>query len=137
MGIETVHVRRDLQASESDQGHRFELRRAGHGPFRQEPGKRLPLLHGLSIFDFDLIAVLRSAGCSLSEIREYMAHREPHAFVQLLRETEQKLLFEQRKLEKMRRTLQNGRNAAEAALAGKTGVPWLEELPQAFTSPPL
>ena len=52
------------------------------------------------------IAVLRSAGCSLSEIREYMAHREPHAFVQLLRETEQKLLFEQRKLEKMRRTLQ-------------------------------
>ena len=51
-------------------------------------------------FDFDLIAVLRSAGCSLSEIREYMAHREPHAFVQLLRETEQKLLFEQRKLEK-------------------------------------
>ena len=61
-----------------------------------------------------------------------MAHREPHAFVQLLRETEQKLLFEQRKLEKMRRTLQNGRNAAEAALAGKTGVPWLEELPQSF-----
>lgn len=83
-------------------------------------------------FDFDLIAVLRSAGCSLSEIREYMAHREPHAFVQLLRETERKLLFEQRKLEKMRRTLQNGRNAAEAALAGKTGVPWLEELPQSF-----
>ncbi len=83
-------------------------------------------------FDFDLIAVLRSAGCSLSEIREYMAHREPHAFVQLLRETERKLLFEQRKLEKMRRTLQNGRNAAEAALAGKTGVPWLEELPQGF-----
>ena len=83
-------------------------------------------------FDFDLIAVLRSAGCSLSEIREYMAHREPHAFVQLLRETERKLLFEQRKLEKMRRTLQNGRNAAEAAWPGKPASPGWKSCPRLY-----
>src|SRR5699024_7262671 len=38
-------------------------------------------------FDFDLIAVLQSAGCSLQEIHAYMTHREPHAFAKLLRES--------------------------------------------------
>ena len=83
-------------------------------------------------FDFDLIAVLQSAGCSLQEIHAYMTHREPHAFAKLLRESERKLLLEQQKLETMRRTLKNGVAATEAALSGKPGVPWLEKLPTAW-----
>ena len=83
-------------------------------------------------FDFDLIAVLQSAGCSLQEIHAYMTHREPHAFAKLLRESERKLLLEQQKLEAMRRTLKNGVAATEAALSGKPGVPWLEKLPTAW-----
>ena len=67
-------------------------------------------------FDFDLIAVLQSAGCSLKEIQAYMSHREPHAFAQLLRENERKLLREREKLEMMRRTLENGVASTEEAL---------------------
>ena len=87
-------------------------------------------------FDFDLIAVLQSAGCSLQEIHAYMTHREPHAFAKLLRESERKLLLEQQKLETMRRTLKNGVAATEAALSGKPGVPWLEKLPPPGMWPP-
>ena len=83
-------------------------------------------------FDFDLIAVLQSAGCSLKEIQAYLSHREPHAFAQLLRENERKLLREREKLEIMRRTLENGVACTEEALAGQAGVPWLEEQPESW-----
>lgn len=83
-------------------------------------------------FDFDLIAALREAGCSLGEIRGYLAHREPRAYARLLRENERKLQRECQKLERMRKILLNGLEAAEEALAGQPGVPWLEERPQAW-----
>ena len=83
-------------------------------------------------FDFDLIAALREAGCSLKEIRSYMAHREPRAFSQLLRENEPKLLQERQKLERMRRILQNGVESTEEAHQGTPGVPWLEEQPEGW-----
>ena len=83
-------------------------------------------------FDFDLIAVLQSAGCSLKEIQVYMSHREPHAFAQLLRESEEKLLREREKLERMGRTLKNAVASTEEALSGAPGEPWLEEQPEGW-----
>ena len=83
-------------------------------------------------FDFDLITVLREAGSSLREIRSYLEHREPEAFVALLRENERKLAQEKQKIEKMRRTVKNAIATAEYGLHGECGVPWLEDCPEEY-----
>lgn len=81
-------------------------------------------------FDLDLITVLQEAGSSLSKIKSYLEHPEPSAFLCLLRENEQMLLEEIKKLQKMRRTLKNAIDAVGTALSTECGVPWLEECPE-------
>lgn len=80
-------------------------------------------------FDFDLIAMLREAGCSLKEIRAHFINRTPQSFSRLLEDNEKKLLLEKQKLEKMCEMLSNARQAIEQGLQGQPGLPWLETVP--------
>lgn len=67
-------------------------------------------------FDYDLIATLKEAGCSLAEIKSYTEHYEAQDFLAVMKEKAQQLEEEKRKIEAMQRLLQRSIRSTEYAL---------------------
>ena len=67
-------------------------------------------------FDYDLIITLQEAGCSLAEIKSYMEHYEAQDFLAMMKEKAKQLEKEKRKIESMRKLIQNSIKSTEYAL---------------------
>lgn len=68
-------------------------------------------------YDYDLIATLKTAGCSLSEIKNYLHRHNVDDFIKLLNENRKRLQMEQEKLERMNRLLENAVTLTKEALS--------------------
>lgn len=67
-------------------------------------------------FDFDLIATLKEAGCSLAEIKSYTEHYEAQDFLAVMKDKVCQLEEEKRKIESMQRLLKRSIQTTEYAL---------------------
>lgn len=83
-------------------------------------------------YTFDIIAVLKEAGTSLNEIKEYISNQNTEHFLKMLRQKQQQLVEEQRKLEQMQRLLQGAIDNTELALHVECGRPWVEECEEEY-----
>lgn len=81
---------------------------------------------------YDLISALRRLDTPLSEIREYLTRRSPEALLALLREKEQTLETERKRLERMGALLRETIHTTELARSVRPGEIRLEDLPRAF-----
>lgn len=79
---------------------------------------------------YDLIAALRQLGTPLAEIRDYLTRRSPEALLDLLREKEQALEEERRRLERMGELLRSTAQTTARSLAARPGEIRVEELPR-------
>lgn len=59
---------------------------------------------------FDMISLLKEVGMSLEEIRNYMAHRDTHTFIAMLKEKDKKIHAEIERLKRLRSLLKNTMN---------------------------
>jgi DNA-binding transcriptional MerR regulator len=78
-------------------------------------------------FTYDLIAVLKEAGSSLGEIKEYLANRNASYFLSILKEKDKSLAEEMGKIKRMRKMLQNTIHITERALKAEYGAIYTEE----------
>ncbi len=81
-------------------------------------------------FTFDLISILKEAGSSLREIKEYIHHQDTKRFLAILQEKQASLAAEQRKIDKMQRLLQSTIEITRQGLAAaytKPQIQWGEQ----------
>lgn len=78
-------------------------------------------------FEFDMITVLKEAGSSLKEIRNYIEDYEPEHFVGILEEKLVQLEQERRRLVHRQKSMRHIAEVTQAALAGIYGEITLEE----------
>jgi DNA-binding transcriptional MerR regulator len=83
-------------------------------------------------YTFDIIAVLKETGTSLSEIKEYIEDQNTLHFLTMLKQKQQQLIEEQKKLERMERLLQGAISNTNRALQVKYGEPWVEECEEEY-----
>lgn len=83
-------------------------------------------------FTYDLIAVLKEAGSSLAEIKEYLANRNASYFLSILKEKDKSLAEEMDKIKKMRKMLQNTISITERALKSDYGAIYTEECDEEY-----
>ena len=76
--------------------------------------------------DYDLIRVLGQAGSSLKEIKWYLEHYDSHHFLSLLREKQEKIAIQRRRLEQMEQMLAHTVTMTERALGAVYGEPYIE-----------
>lgn len=78
-------------------------------------------------FDYDIIRVLKRAGSSLREIKNYLEHYDTEHFLQILQEKKELLKEKRLQIEKMENMLENTIAMTKYALAGTYGKPQLIE----------
>lgn len=78
-------------------------------------------------FIMDMISVLKETGTSLKEIQSYMSKKSPEHYLHLMTQKRQALIEEQKKLERMQRSLESAINATQKGLSSHCQVPYLEE----------
>lgn len=76
--------------------------------------------------DFDLIATLKDAGCSLKQIKEYMETYTPDKYLDVLEYHIKKLQKEQKKLKRKERILEKIKLSMKYAMDHPCGIPKLE-----------
>ena len=77
-------------------------------------------------FDYDLIVTLKEAGCTLSEIKEYLVHYEAEDFLAMLKKKVGQLEDEKRKIESMQKMLNYSIEATQCALTDEYYKPRIE-----------
>lgn len=82
--------------------------------------------------EYDLIAALRRLGTPLAEIRDYFPRRSPETFLALLREKQQALEEEQRRLARMGAFLETTLHRGELAQRVQPGEVRIEQRPRAY-----
>ncbi|MDQ0091204.1 DNA-binding transcriptional MerR regulator [Paenibacillus anaericanus] len=83
-------------------------------------------------YTFDIIAVLKETGTSLNEIKEYIENQNTSHFLTLIEQKQQRLVEEQRKLERMQRLLQGAVDNTHRALQVNCGEPWTLECDEEY-----
>lgn len=83
-------------------------------------------------YTFDIIAVLKGTGTSLNEIKNYIKDQNTAHFLTMLKQKQQQLVEEQRKLERMQRLLQGAIDNTDRALHVNYGEPWVEACEEEF-----
>lgn len=68
-------------------------------------------------FTFDIISALKEVGTPLKEIKEYITHQDTTYFLAILKDKQIKLEEEQKRIERMRKILQNTITTTENALS--------------------
>ncbi|BBI33555.1 MerR family transcriptional regulator [Cohnella abietis] len=86
----------------------------------------------LQFFTFDIIAVLKETGTSLQEIKEYINNQNTSHFLSILKQKQQQLVEEQRKLERMNSLLLGAIHNTDLALHATYGEPWVEECEEQY-----
>lgn len=83
-------------------------------------------------YQFDMITILKQAGTPLKEIKEYISDQNPERFLSLLKEKEQHLEREKRKISRMQQLLRNTIRTTTKAMGVEYGVPRLEFCEEEF-----
>ena len=83
-------------------------------------------------FLFDIITMLKKAGASLGEIKEYIEHRSPEGLLELLKEKHAYLAREQQEIERMQRFIYNIEGRTYTGMEANCGVPRLEDCPEEY-----
>lgn len=78
-------------------------------------------------YDFDLISILKEAGSSLKEIKNYIDEHDIDDYLKILEENSKRLAKEREKIERMERFLQTAASLTHSALSEPIGVPKLIE----------
>lgn len=81
---------------------------------------------------FDIIVTLQEAGTSLSEIKEYLDHKNPDRFLTILKKKKEQLVLEQKKIKRMGKLLQATYNMTENAMNVVCNVPFIQELEEEY-----
>lgn len=83
-------------------------------------------------FDFDLIRVLKSAGSSLEEIRDYLDHYDAGHFLEMLKGKQENLIQQRLRLEQMEEMLSGVMESTQYALSNTLDIPAVREEPEEF-----
>ena len=83
-------------------------------------------------FTYDIIHILKQAGSSLEEIKDYMNNYNPDMFLSILRQKEKQLEEEMKKMNLMRNKILATIDTTEEALRSVYGVPFLEECKEEY-----
>lgn len=78
-------------------------------------------------FAFDIITILQEAGTPLNEIKAYLQNKNPERFLAILKQKNEQLILEQKKIKRMQRLLQSTFNMTQTALQAVCKVPAIEE----------
>lgn len=78
-------------------------------------------------FTYEIISVLKEAGTSLKEIKEYIQNPNAPHFLTILTEMQKRLVEEQNKLARMQTMLQGAIKVTHQGIHAVCGVPWIEE----------
>ena len=81
---------------------------------------------------FDIIVTLQEAGTPLSEIKEYLDHKSPTRFLSVLKQKKERLVLEQKKMERMERLLQTIYEMTKNALQVVCDVPFIQEFEKEY-----
>ncbi|WP_077611489.1 MerR family transcriptional regulator [Clostridium sp. Marseille-P2415] len=81
---------------------------------------------------YDMIFILKQAGTSLSEIKDYIMDHNPHHFLAILKQKEQQLEAEIKKTSIMRSKVMATIDKTEEALSSVYGVPYFEECEEEY-----
>lgn len=81
---------------------------------------------------YDMIYILKQAGTSLSEIKEYIKDQNPYHFLALLKQKEQQLEDEIKKTSIMRNKVIATIHKTEEGLSSVYGVPYFEECEEEY-----
>lgn len=78
-------------------------------------------------YRYDLIDTLKIAGCSLTEIKEYLTGYDTGRYLELLDRCNKKLEQQKQEIERRQKLLLNSREGVENALNTKVGEPYLSD----------
>jgi len=81
---------------------------------------------------FDIITILKEAGTSLKEIKEYIEHQDTAYFLNILTKMKKQLDNEHKKIERMRIHLQSNIDITNKALHSIYGQPKVEECEEEY-----
>jgi len=83
-------------------------------------------------YQYDMIFILKQAGTSLSEIKDYIMDQNPDHFLAILKQKEQRLKDEIRKTTLMRNKVISAIDKTEEALRSIYSVPYIEECEEEY-----
>lgn len=83
-------------------------------------------------FTYEIISVLKEAGTSLKEIKEYIHNQNATHFLSILTDMQQRLAEEQQKITRMQSVVQGAIKVTQQGVHALCGEPWIEECEEEY-----